>query len=96
MEDIIDSTFQVNEISNVMLDKTEFSVPEKVCNVVHITRDKVVHADDFMVLPDEKITQMASQKTRAACYQCPFHYRTPWPPLSYPSDLSNKCNLRMV
>jgi NADP-dependent 3-hydroxy acid dehydrogenase YdfG len=48
MKDVVNVTGKINEIGNVMLNKTEVRVADKVLNVSHIAGKKVVNGNDPM------------------------------------------------
>ena len=52
-------------VLNIVFDEAELVVPRQVLNIGHVARDQVIQTDDLMSLPQQIITEMRSQKTRA-------------------------------
>src|SRR5690606_9799219 len=66
--------FQENGHGDIMADELEIPAIAKVFDIALGAREKIVHANHVMPLPDQQFAQLRAQKARASGDQNPLHF----------------------
>src|SRR5207245_1388781 len=64
MQDVVECTFAVNVIRDVVFDEREPIAADQMLDIRGTARDQVVHADHFMAAIEEQLAQMGAEEPR--------------------------------
>lgn len=74
MQNVIERTFDMDIMGDVIMHKGEIRLAEKMRDVIGVARDEVIHADNIMTFGYEAVTKMASEKSGSAGDESTWHY----------------------
>ena len=73
MKDVVDRTFQGDELRDVVLEKTELWVVAEVAEISLVPGDQVVHSQDLVTFLEKAIGQMGSEESGPARHHADWH-----------------------
>ena len=73
MQDVVEVTFDVDELTHIVVVKLKAVESGKVLDVAKVTCNQVVHPDDMVPFGHETVAEVRPQKARGSCDEDALH-----------------------
>ena len=74
MKDVIQILFYIDIFGDIVLDKFEIGIIQKMGNILFFTGNQVIHTDNPKMLLEQSLTEVRTDKTCPAGNKNLFHF----------------------